>query len=346
MNRYEWSASIKFTGMCFAVFLWLISTSCVKRNSSNQEEIYSGPFILNTFQMEEGYRLISDHVFTSEMNTFAGRNNPGGKQTSRCSKFHMAEGTLSPIMNVPDKLDGQKHVAMFFADNRVLSTTASTQENPAVIEIIDTETGMTLDMTPEGLTQVWNEDESLPLVAWSPKHGLCLYTWDSDSHDLTLWSGHNSLQDRQTVIDVIAIGHRMDNDGRHTMLVTLNLELLEFDEPSGTFIQAEVNSGLGASIANAAVEVTTHPIQFAACQNLAVLMTSDNTHYAIVSPGDVEDYIPINVMEKEKPDWLELAQSEPAYVINAGFVIPLNNEEVGIFDQSFQRLVVIENPGA
>lgn len=337
------------------------SGSSASSGGAAGSKAYHGPFNIEAFPLAADMLLGAEHILTSEMNTFAGFDHQieGGQ----ISKFQFKPQAIESIMNVPLKLDGRKTVAMFFPDRRVLVSVRPLAEEAPGVYVIDTESGMELDVTPSNLRGLWDGGTALPLVGWTGKHGLCLYTTGKRADELVLWQGHGSLEEVQRLPATVAIGSRMSEDGLQFLAVSSALELMAFDEVSGQLVADPDGMDLAAAIADEAGNTQGRPLRFAAAQGLAIMATRDGSHWAILGDADQQDYIEVHDAAGVTPEGRRRipgpadllggteaqrlrneAAQQGAWCINDGFVVPLNPWSVGVFDLVYQRLVVVSLP--
>ena len=322
---------------------------------------YQGPFKLEAFPLAADIQLGAEAVYTSEMNTFAGLDQAA--EPGQVCKIQFLPRGIEAIMNVPLKLDGRKSVLMFFPDRRVLASVRPLGSEMPALLVIDTETGMELDVSPANLSGLWKGNTELPFVAWTGKHGLTIYAEGKRPDELVLWQGHNSLAEVQRLPATVAIGSRMSEQGRQFLAVSSALELLAFDEVSGQLTVDPACQDLAAAIADEAGRDQSAPLKFAAAGGLAVLQTRDGSHWAILGDVDQQDYLEVHDAAGSTPagqrripgpkdllggSEVQRLRSEgleqPPWLINDGFTVPLNPWAVGIFDLVYQRLVVVSLP--
>jgi hypothetical protein len=322
---------------------------------------YQGPFKLEVFPLDHDSLLGPERILTSEMNTFAGLDH--AVEGGQVSKIQFMPKSIEAIMNVPLKLDGRKSVAMFFPDRRVLVTMRPLAAEAPSVMVIDTESGMELDVTPSNLGSLWDGSSELPLIGWTGKHGLSLYAAGKRADELVIWQGHNGMVEVQRLPTIVAIGSRMTEDGRQFLAVSAAMELMAFNEISGQLEADPDGIDLAAAIADEAGTAQGKPLQFAAAQGLAVLATRDGSHWSILGDADQQDYIEVHDAAGVTPEGRRRipgpadllggteaqrlrseAAQQPAWFINDGFVVPLNPWSVGVFDLVYQRLVVVSLP--
>ena len=362
-------ASRTRTILAIAVFSLLLLTACPKKQvaTSNIGTVGSNagtpsaaqsPFYFEAYPLAEKSLFSDFRILTTEPNTFAAEDLL--YEDGQASKIEFRPGGIETIMNVPFKDKARKRTELFFPDRRILVSVARRGDEQARALVVDTETGMELDVTPANLPALWKEGSRFPLIGWTGKHGLCLHARGNRDDELVIWQGHNSLTEVQRLPATLAIGQRLSADGLQFLIVSSSMELLAYDEVSGMFEVDEDGLDLAAAIANAAGFEQGSPVRFAAAQGIAVMQTRDGSHWAVVGEADREDYIEVHDASGVTPEGRRripgpgdlLGGSEaqrlrregvqqPPDVINEGFVLPVNDRHVGVFDLVYQRLVVI-----